>query len=357
MQKTYIIAEAGVNHNGSLDMAKELIDVAVHVGADAVKFQTFKAEQLVSVHAPKADYQHRLTNQAESQLDMLRKLELDIEAHFILIDYCRKKEIEFLSTPFDTESVDILHQLVGISKFKISSGEITNAPLLLYIAQKGKPIILSTGMSSIGEIEQALSVLAFGLLNSGSVPTESAFSTAYSSPEGQQLLKEKVSLLHCTTEYPTPFEDVNLYAMDTLSSTFKLPVGLSDHTEGIAIPIAAVARGATVIEKHFTLDRTLPGPDHHASLEPDELKQIVASIRQVEKALGSSIKKASPSELKNKSIVRKSLVANRAIHRGEKFTEANLTVKRPGYGVSPNHYWQWLEKTAEKDYAKDEVIK
>lgn len=354
MHKTFIIAEAGVNHNGSLDLAKDLIDVAVEAGADAVKFQTFKAEQLVSVHAPKADYQLSTTNQVESQLEMLKKLELSMEDFHSLANYCIQKKIQFLSTPFDIESVDALKDLMPV--IKIPSGEITNAPLLLHIAQSQKPVFLSTGMCTLGEIEQALAVLAFGYLQKNDMPTLENFYIAYNSREGQQILKEKVTLLHCTSAYPTPFTDVNLRAMDTLTSAFGLSVGLSDHTLGTAVSIAAVARGATIIEKHFTLDRNLPGPDHQASLEPKELKQLVESIRQVEQALGKPQKLVTESEVKNKLIARKSLVASRPIKKGEQFTVDNLDVKRPGTGISPLNYWQWLGKTAKRDYSQDDVI-
>lgn len=354
--QTYIIAEAGVNHNGSLDLAKQLIDAAVEAGADAVKFQTFKAEKLVGRNAPKAEYQTKTTDGAESQFAMIKKLELDEEAHFVLINYCREKGIQFLSTPFDLESVDLLASRFDLPRLKISSGELTNAPLLLKAARAGKPIILSTGMATLGDIEQALGVLAFGYTHSHSVPSLSTFQQAYISEKGQRVLQEKVILLHCTTEYPAPYEEVNLRAMDTLRNAFGLPVGFSDHTRGIAVPVAAVARGAIVIEKHFTLDRNLPGPDHKASLEPNELREMVKSIRQVEHALGSPIKSPTASELKNMVVARKSLVAARAIQQGERFTEENLAVKRPGDGISPVHYWEWLEKTASRDYEPDEKV-
>jgi N-acetylneuraminate synthase len=356
MKKTYIIAEAGVNHNGSLEMAKQLIDVAADAGADAVKFQTFKAEKIVSRTAPKAEYQTKTTGASETQFDMIKKLELDEEDHGLLIDYCHERNIHFLSTPFDIESVQILTNRFNLPRIKISSGEITNAPLLLETARSGKPVILSTGMSTLGEVETALGVLAFGYSRSDEFPSLAAFQQAFCSEEGQQALREKVVLLHCTTEYPAPFQDVNLRAMDTLTAAFGLPVGFSDHTQGIAVPIAAVARGAVVIEKHFTLDRNLPGPDHKASLEPNELKAMVQSIRQVEEALGNPIKSPAPSELKNISVARKSLVVARAIRRGERFTEENLTVKRPGDGISPLQYWEWLGRIADKDYEADEMV-
>lgn len=355
-KSTYIIAEAGVNHNGSLDMAKQLIDVAVEAGANAVKFQTFNAEKLVNRSAPKAVYQTKTTDASESQFDMIKKLELDESAHRELIEHCRRQDIQFLSTPFDLGSVDLLYKTFDLPILKLPSGEITNAPLLLKAAQTGKPIILSTGMSTLGEIESALGVLAFGYSNPPEKPSIKAFQNAFNSETGQLILKEKVTLLHCTTEYPSPFEDVNLRAMDAIRSAFALPVGYSDHTPGIAISVAAVARGAGVIEKHFTLDRNLPGPDHKASLEPDELKLLVQSIRQVEISLGSGLKLPANSELKNVRIARKSLIAAKDIKKGEQFSEYNILVKRPGEGISPFHYWDLLGNVTHKDYLQDEII-
>lgn len=345
-----------MNHNGSLEMAMKLIDAAANAGADAVKFQTFKTEKIVSRRAPKAEYQVKTTADNESQFDMLKKLELNDYNHRVLIEYCHKRSIEFLSTPFDLDSVNLLAGTYNLPKLKLPSGEITNALLLLKAAQTGKPIFLSTGMSTLGEIEMALGVLAFGYSGSTRKPSLVAFQEAYFSNKGRQALQENVILLHCTTEYPTPFEDVNLQSMDTLRTAFGLPVGYSDHTAGITIPIAAVARGAVVIEKHFTMDRNLPGPDHKASLEPDELKKMVASIRQVEKALGSSFKIPASPEIKNRAVVRKSLVAAKDISKGEKFNEENLTVKRPGTGISPFYYWDMLGKKADRDYRQDEEV-
>lgn len=353
--RTYIIAEAGVNHNGSLDMAKQLVEVAAEAGADAVKFQTFKADNLVSISAPKAEYQTRTTGTGESQHEMIRKLELDEHAHETLIEHCQSCNIKFLSTPFDLESVDLLAGRFNLPCIKIPSGDITNAPLLLKIAKTGIPVILSTGMSTLGEIEDALGVLAFGYLGRGN-PSRDAFRATYCADEGLVALQEKVTLLHCTTEYPAPFEDVNLKVMDTLRSAFSLPVGYSDHTEGIAVTIAAVARGAVVIEKHFTIDRNLPGPDHKASLEPTELKQMVAAIRIVEQALGAGRKHPTPSELKNISVARKSLVAACAITAGEPYTSENLAVKRPGNGLSPMQYWDQLNRKAGRDISIDEAV-
>lgn len=354
--KTTIIAEAGVNHNGSISMAKELIDVAADAGADFVKFQTFKAEKIISRVAPKAEYQMRTTDESETQLEMVKKLELDADAHKELIDHCIKRDIQFLSTPFDIESVTLLVETLNLSQLKISSGEITNAPLLLTIARTGKPVILSTGMSNLGDIEQALSVLAYGYLQPTEKPTAADFNLAYFSPEGQNILRDKVTLLHCTTEYPAPYEDVNLKVMDTLKSAFNLPIGYSDHTQGIVVPLAAVALGATVIEKHFTLNRNLPGPDHKASLEPNELRDMVQGIRQVEAATGGARKIPSPDELKNRLIARKSIVATTSIKAGEHFTEKNITTKRPGTGMSPLQYWELLGRLATKDYTQDEMI-
>ena len=352
----FIIAEAGVNHNGSLEMASKLVDVAVAAGADAVKFQTFKTENLVSRAAPKAEYQRKTTDPGETQFEMIKKLELDEDSHRILLNHCKKSGIQFLSTPFDHESVDLLAQKLDLSSLKIPSGEITNGPLLLHVAHSGKPIILSTGMSTIDEIEQALGVIAYGFVSKGKPPLRGEFRSAFSSEEGQAALKEKVTLLHCTSEYPAPFEDVNLKAMATMSEAFGLPVGLSDHTTGIAVSIAAVALGAAIIEKHFTLDRNLPGPDHRTSLEPDELRTLVRSIREVEVALGDGVKQPAKSELKNLAVVRKSLIARKDIRAGEVFTPSNLCVKRPGGGITPMCYWDFLGRTAIRDYHRDEKV-
>lgn len=355
-QHVYIIAEAGVNHNGSLDLARKLIDVAVDAGVDAVKFQTFRAEKVISRKAPKAEYQRRTTGAEESQYEMVKKLELGEAAHEALLKHCEGKGIQFLSTPFDLESLDFLVKKLDLPRIKLPSGEITNGPLLLETARSGKPTILSTGMCSLGEIETALGVLAFGYTESEKRPLLKAFEEAYRSSSGQRALREKVVLLHCTTEYPSPFEDVHLRAMDTMHEAFGLPVGYSDHSSGIVIPIAAAARGAVVIEKHLTLDCSLPGPDHKASLEPAELKEMVRAIRQVELALGSPLKIPAPSETKNILVTRKSLAAAQNIRRGTIFSAENLSAKRPGTGISPMYYWDWLGKVAEKDYQKDELI-
>ena len=353
---TYVIAEAGVNHNGSLDLAKELVDIAAECRADAVKFQTFKAESLVSKFAPKAEYQLRATSKIESQFEMLKTLELSLDGYRALKDHCSRRQIDFLSTPFDVGSLRFLVDDLNISRLKIPSGEITNPVLLLEAARSKKAIILSTGMSTLDEVEVALSVLAFGYSDLNEKPSMKLFQAAYLDPNARAWLSNNVTLLHCTTEYPAPFDEVNLRAMDTIRKKFQVPVGYSDHTPGITVPIAAVARGAVVIEKHFTLDKNLPGPDHKASLTPEELKAMVYAIREVELALGSSIKHPSPSELKNIAIARKSLVTAHAIKKGELFTPENLTIKRPGCGISAMNYYDWLDKPSSREYFEDELI-
>lgn len=330
MKKVLIIAEAGVNHNGDINLAKKLIEQAAKAGADVVKFQTFKANSCVSVSAKKAKYQLETTAKEESQLEMIQKLELSYESHFELMKHCKKHGIIFLSTPFDLESVEFLRGL-DLPYFKIPSGEITNLPYLKAVAKCKKRVLLSTGMANLGEIEAALTILR----KNGT---------------------KNITLLHCNTEYPTPFEDVNLNALKTLKEAFKLEVGYSDHTEGIVASLGAVALGAVVIEKHFTLDKTMEGPDHKASLEFEELRALCKGIRELEKALGSGIKKASKSEAKNKIIARKSLVAKCIIQKGEKFSEQNLTTKRPGSGISAMRYEEYLGKRALKTYKKDELI-
>jgi len=352
----FVIAEAGVNHNGETDKAFTLIDAAVAASADAVKFQTFRAEGVVSSTAPKASYQTATTDAGESQLDMLKRLELPRETHLALKQHCEKKGVRFLSTPFDLESLNFLVGELNLDTLKIPSGEITNGPLLLQAGQSGCDIIMSTGMSTLNEVEAALGVLAFGLAGTGGEPSVQAFKAAFASDAGQAGLKKKITVLHCTTEYPAPFEDANLKAMATLKDTFGLSVGLSDHTPGIAVAIAAAALGAAVIEKHFTLDRSLPGPDHQASLEPGELADMVAGIRAVEQALGDGEKKPQPSEVKNKDIARKSLVAARAIRKGETIEAGDLTARRPGGGLSPMDYWQWLGQKADRDLAEGEML-
>jgi len=352
----YIIAEAGVNHNGSLDTALKLVDAAADAGADAVKFQTFTAGRLVRRNAPKAEYQKQTTGTGESQYDMLRRLELPPEAHTMLIERCASRRIDFLSTPFDEESLDFLTDELGLRTIKLGSGEVTNGPLLLRAASKGVHIILSTGMSTLGEVETALSCLAFGYAGEKGPPSLKAFLKAYASPEGRAALEKHVTLLHCTTEYPAPYEEVNLRSMLTMREAFRLPVGYSDHTEGIAVSIAAAALGASVIEKHFTLGKSLPGPDHMASLEPCELKDLVCSVRQTVAALGSGTKAPSPSELANREIVRKSLVAGRPIGKGEPFSPENVACKRPGNGRSPFAVWDILGRASDRGYAEDDPI-
>lgn len=354
-QRTLIIAEAGVNHNGSPDLALQLVEIAAKAKADIVKFQTFKAERVISRFAPKAEYQTLTTDARESQLEMVRKLELDEGTHQRLFKRCAELGIEFLSTPFDEESVDLLVKL-GVRRIKIPSGEITNGPLLLKVARTGLPVILSTGMATLPEVEEALGVLAFGYADRRETPSRDLFRDALATGAGQAHLAAKVTLLHCTTEYPTPFEDVNLRAIDTMREAYGLPVGLSDHTTGITVALAAAARGASVIEKHFTIDRTLPGPDHKASLDPQELTALVTGIRQIEIALGSGSKQPAPSERKNIAIARKSLVATVPIKAGQPFTPENLTVKRPGTGISPMDYWASLGHKAHHDYDADEPI-
>jgi len=328
----FIIAEAGVNHNGLVKLAKELIDVASNSGADAVKFQTFKAEKLLSKNTQKARYQKQTSNASESQFDMIKKLELDMQAHKELISYCKEKHIMFLSTPFDHDSINLLSDL-GLKIFKVPSGEITNLPYLRHIGSLGKRVILSTGMSYLNEVGDALNIL----INSGTS-------------------KDNITLLHANTMYPTPMEDVNLNAMLTMQKEFGVSVGYSDHTLGIEVDIAAVAMGASVIEKHFTLDKLMEGPDHKASLEPQELKAMVSAIRNIEKALGSNNKKPSLSESENIEVVRKSIVASQDIKKGEIFTLINIAVKRPGNGISPMQWNKIIGTIAIKDYIKDDLI-
>jgi len=352
-----IIAEAGVNHNGSKDLAFKLVKAAHAAGADIVKFQTFKAKNLVTKSAEQAEYQTRNTGIDESQFEMLSRLELDYDTHKALVAYCTELGIEFLSTAFDTESLHFLVNDLKLKILKIPSGELTNAPFILDHARTGCDLIVSTGMASLAEVEAALGVIAFGLTDTSNLqPNEQAFAEAYNSEVGQDALKSKVTLLHCTTEYPAPINEINLNAMQTLGSAFNLTTGYSDHSAGITIPIAATALGAQLIEKHFTLDKSMPGPDHKASLEPDELTAMVQAIRDVEQALGNGIKGPQPSEIKNKPIARKSLVAAEAMKAGDIFTENNLTIKRPGSGISPYLYWSLLGKKAQQDYVEGDLI-
>ncbi len=330
--RVFIIAEAGVNHNGNLDNAHRLIDVAVEAGADAVKFQTFTADAIVTKNLEKAEYQKLTTCGQESQYDMLKKLELSRSAHIALINYCELKKIEFLSTPFDLDSIDLLMAL-GLQRFKIPSGEITNLPYLEHIGKYDMRVILSTGMATLDEIEAAMRVL-----------------------EKAGTLKDKITILHSNTEYPTPIADVNLKAMITIQNALDVKVGYSDHTLGIEVPVAAVALGASIIEKHFTLDRSLPGPDHKASLEPGEIKTLVTAVRNTECALGDGVKRASRSEKKNIPTVRKSIVAAKTIIQGETFNRDNLSVKRPGTGISPMRWYEVIGRLSNRDYQLDEMI-
>ena len=354
--RVLIIAEAGVNHNGSLEQAMALVDVAADAGADIVKFQIFNADTLVTETAPKADYQIETTGKEKSQYEMLKALELSQQDHIDLKARCDKKGIQFLSTPFDEVSARFLTDEMNLPMMKIGSGELTNAPLLLEISQKKLKIILSTGMAEIPEIKEALGVIAFGLLGGTQTPNTAEFEKAFSSEEGKHALQEKVTVLHCTTEYPTPPKDVNLRAMELLREELNLPIGYSDHTQGIQASIIAVAAGATVIEKHFTQDRSLPGPDHRASIEPRELKLMIQGIRGVEVLLGEKKKVPTAGELENRKVARKSLVASRAIKQGEKFSADDFSVKRPGTGLAPSRYWDLIGKEASKNYEKDELI-
>ncbi len=355
-KRCFVVAEAGVNHNGALDLALRLVDVAADAGADAVKFQTFKAERVIAENAPKAAYQTRTTGAGESQLDMVRKLELKREFHRPIAERCRARGILFMSTAFDEESARFLVDEIKVPVLKIPSGEVTNAPLLLTLARFDLPMILSTGMSTLAEVEAALGVLAFGLTRRQDPPSAAAFADAYASAGGRRALADKVVLLHCTSEYPAAFDETNLRAMDAMREAFGLPVGLSDHTPGIAVPIAAVARGAVTVEKHFTLDRELPGPDHKASLEPGELAAMVAGIRAAEAALGRPVKEPTAAELRNRPVVRRGLVAARAIVKGETFTADNVAPKRPARGLSPMRYWDLIGRSARRAYAPDEPI-
>ena len=330
--KTLIIAEAGVNHNGDLQIAKQLIDVAADAGADLVKFQTFSADRLVTAYAKKADYQKHTTNATESQYQMLRRLELDSDMHYMLMEYCGRRGIGFFSSGFDIQSIDLLVSL-GQKYFKIPSGEITNLPYLRHIGALDRHVLLSTGMATLGEVEAAIAAL-----------------------EMAGTARQNMVVLHCTTEYPAPMSEVNLRAMQSMGNALGVAVGYSDHTVGIEVSVAAVALGAQVIEKHFTLDRSLPGPDHKASLEPTELDALVKAIRNVETALGNGVKCPTPSELKNRPIARKSLVAAVPITRGEVFSMQNITAKRPGTGISPMRWDEILGRLAQRDYAANEQI-
>ena len=351
----FVIAEAGVNHNGRVDLAEDLVRAAESSGADAVKFQTFRAQNLVTKYADKAEYQKPLTGEL-SQLKMLEKLELSYHSHEKLASLCGDLGIQFLSTAFDHESLDFLSNVLKIPLFKIPSGEITNGPLLLEYAKTGGDLILSTGMADLDEIREALGVLAFGMTFDDREPSRDNFLEAYESDIARNYLKNRVTLLQCTTDYPTQDGDVNLRAIETMRNEFDLPVGLSDHTDGITAAIAAATLGCVIIEKHITLDRELAGPDHRASIEPWDFKRMVTGIRQVGKMLGDGVKKPCSREIVNRPIVRKSIVAKTNIKIGEKLTAANLTIKRPGTGKSPMEYWDCLAGTSTRSYSEDDVI-
>lgn len=355
-----IIAEAGVNHNGDERLAFQLVDEAVKAGADVVKFQTFKSELLATKDAKQAQYQQKNSQVVESQLAMLKRLELSHDCHKRLQQYCQQQGIEYLSTAFDEQSLRFLVDEIGLTRLKIPSGELTNAPFILQHALTGCDLIISTGMATVEEIHFALAIISFGLLNLNQeniTPSEQAFLQAYESEAGQALLQKKVTILHCTTEYPAPYDEVNLNALPFLANEFHLPVGYSDHTVGIVVSTAAVVKGAVVIEKHFTLDRNLPGPDHKASLEPDELKQLINDIRIVEQALGRYQKQTTQSELKNIAVARKSIFAKHDIKKGQLITSEDLDVMRPGDGLSARYYFQIVNTVAKHDYLAGETLR
>jgi N-acetylneuraminate synthase len=356
-QKTLIIAEAGVNHNGNEQLALELVKEAHRAGADVVKFQTFKAKNIVTREAAQATYQSNNIGMVESQLTMLQRLELSYESHHKLVDECKNLGIEFLSTAFDIQSLRFLIDDLKLTRLKIPSGEITNLPLVLKHAQSGCDLIVSTGMATLGEIETVLAVIAYGFIFPDThAPNDGDFELAYSSPKGQALLRSKVTLLHCTTEYPAPLDEINLSAMGSMENAFNLPTGYSDHSEGWLVPVAAVACGAKVIEKHFTLDQTMVGPDHKASLNPLQLGEMINLIRQTEQAMGSRIKAPTKSEVANKVAARKSLVAATEILPGTVFSEQNIDIKRPGNGMSPGFYWKIMGCHASRHYKVGQLI-
>lgn len=356
-RRALIIAEAGVNHNGDRARALALVDAAVRGGADVVKFQSFRANQLATAGAAKADYQKVTTGHQQSQLEMLRELELGEDDEEQIAAACAGANIGYMSTPFDADSATHLVRRVGVSTLKVGSGDLTNAPLLLHLARFRLPIILSTGMATLAEVEQALGVIAFGYLRDAAAqPKPADFSDVLLERESWTELRSRVTLLHCTTEYPADPQSINLRAMATLRDAFGLPVGFSDHSRGIHIAAAAVALGACVIEKHLTLDRNLPGPDHRASIEPPELAAMIGSIRDVEAALGDGRKVPAPQEFANRRIARRSLVAAADIARGEIYTTHNIAVKRPGDGIAPVRYWELLGRAADRDYSADDMI-
>tara|TARA_B110000444_G_scaffold261004_1_gene310435 strand:- start:23935 stop:25014 length:1080 start_codon:yes stop_codon:yes gene_type:complete len=358
MGKTYIIAEAGVNHNGNSELAFKLIDKGIEAGADAIKFQIFKADNLATDKSDKAQYQLSTTNKHESQLTMLKSLELPLKTYIKLKEYCEKLGADFLITAFDSTSLNFIINKLNVSRLKIPSGEITNGPLILQHAQSGLDIIMSTGMANLNEIQDALSIISYGYNNQKPINSVNFKKIIeFNKIEKPKIsLKDKVTLLHCTTEYPAPIDELNLKAIQTLKDTFGLMVGYSDHSEGILASIIASSFDIKIIEKHFTLDKTMAGPDHKASLEPDELKLMIESIRNTENIMGAGEKKASPSEIKNIFIARKSLVALINIKKGDSFSEKNLTAKRSGNGISPMKFWEFIGKKACRDYLKDEII-
>ena len=351
-----IIAEAGVNHNGSIDLAKGLIDIAAEAGADVVKFQTFAADRLVSSSAKKGAYQQKTTGSEGGQLEMLRRLELKESDYATLLSHCERKGITFLSTPFDLLSAIFLVRELGLTRIKIPSGEVTNLPYLVELGRLGSTFILSTGMCCIGDVELALGALAFGKFGSRLPPSPEAFIEILADADVRAFLRASTTILHCTTEYPAPIESVNLRAMTTLGQAFDVPYGFSDHTEGVEIPVAAAALGATIIEKHFTSDRDLPGPDHKASLEPSQLKLMIQMIRNVSTSLGSPLKFSSSAETANKKIARKVILAARPILSGAVIKESDLSIKRSAKGLSPAHFWDIVESKAVRNFAVDEPI-
>ena len=351
-----VIAEAGVNHNGDPDLAMQLAATAAASGADFIKFQTFKAKSVVSRQAPKAQYQLEKTGSSETQFEMLERLELSYNLHRELIDECKKQGIDFLSTPCDVDSLHFLTEDLGLKVVKLGSGELDNAPLLYEAAKSNVQIILSTGMGTLGEIETALGILALGMTENGPSPSPQAFRDILFDPASWHKLQARVQLLHCTTEYPAAVAQTNLRAMKTIEQAFGLGTGYSDHTNGLSVSLAAVAMGATIIEKHFTLDRNLSGPDHAASLEPAELKSLVDGIRDIELAKGIAIKQPSPPEVANRSIVRKSLVAASPVKKGEMISAHHIAIKRPGTGMSPLHYWDLIGKVASKEYTYESLF-
>ena len=356
--KVYVIAEAGVNHNGNLENAFRLVDVASDANADAIKFQTYIADNFVTATAEKAKYQTELTDKTETQYQMLKRLELSQDQFVQLAKYSKSKKIDFLSTAFDHESLKFLHEKLNLKTLKISSGDLDNAPLLLEHARTGCNLIISTGMADIKEITKALSVVAYGFMTAHGArsPQLKEFDAAFSSEKGQHLLNKKVTLLHCTSEYPAPLESINLNFIAELKKIYGLRIGYSDHTKGISVPIAATALGATIIEKHFTLDRSMRGPDHSASLEPNELREMVLGVRAAEKALGTHAKTITSTELANKLIVRKSIVALKVINKNDIFTKDNIGIKRPGTGLSPYKYWEIIGQKASKNFNKGDTI-